>query len=177
MKLISVLLLVSAWLNPGSDMKQASDLNQGSDPNQSPPKAPQQPIAFSHKQHANLGLSCEGCHPGTATRRRAGLPSAAECLDCHRAAVAGDPQLGKLAAYERDEKKVPWVRVYKVPYFVNFRHRDHAPARLSCETCHGPVAQREFLWKEKETSMKACVDCHKSSGATESCTGCHELNR
>ena len=53
----------------------------------------------------------------------------------------------------------------------NFRTAIHARLKapgdnakeMGCETCHGPVATRDLLWKEREISMKSCVECHKSN--------------
>jgi len=46
---------------------------------------PQQPIAFSHKQHAgDLGISCLYCHFSAVKSPHAGIPPASLCMNCHR---------------------------------------------------------------------------------------------
>jgi hypothetical protein len=46
---------------------------------------PEQPIAFSHRQHAgDLQISCLYCHYGAEQSRHAGIPSASICMTCHR---------------------------------------------------------------------------------------------
>jgi len=51
--------------------------------------APQQPIAFSHKQHAGeLGISCVYCHYNAAKSPHAGIPPAKLCMNCHRDVTA-----------------------------------------------------------------------------------------
>jgi len=47
-------------------------------------------------------------------------------------------------------------------------------AKLDCETCHGPVRQREVITREKATSMAACIRCHKDKGAPTGCRTCHD---
>ena len=46
--------------------------------------------------------------------------------------------------------------------------------KIGCEDCHGPVAEREVLSKEKPASMPFCMDCHKQKGAPVNCHTCHE---
>jgi hypothetical protein len=46
---------------------------------------PDQPIAFSHRQHvAELEIGCRYCHGSAASQAAAGLPSVANCMSCHR---------------------------------------------------------------------------------------------
>jgi hypothetical protein len=50
---------------------------------------PEQPIAFSHKQHAgDLQISCIYCHYGAQQSRHAGIPPASVCMSCHRFVTA-----------------------------------------------------------------------------------------
>jgi hypothetical protein len=47
--------------------------------------APEQPIAFSHKQHAgDLGIGCLYCHHSAAKSPHAGMPAASLCMNCHK---------------------------------------------------------------------------------------------
>jgi hypothetical protein len=69
---------------------------------------PQQPIAFSHRQHAgDLQISCQYCHPGAETSPHAGIPAASVCMTCHRFVTA--PQKDMLAEIleARKEKRTP----------------------------------------------------------------------
>ncbi|MGH9341453.1 MAG: cytochrome c3 family protein [Acidobacteriota bacterium] len=86
-------------------------------------------------------------------------------------------EIQKLQAYAADEKEIPWIRIYRLPYFVFFSHQKHLQAGADCEACHGPVGEREVLWKEKEISMDACVECHRARQASIACNLCHELNQ
>jgi hypothetical protein len=50
---------------------------------------PEQPIAFSHKQHAGkLEISCLYCHSGAENSRHAGIPAASLCMNCHSLVTA-----------------------------------------------------------------------------------------
>jgi Cytochrome c7 and related cytochrome c len=50
---------------------------------------PEQPIAFSHRQHAgDLQISCFYCHGDAEKGRHAGFPSATACMSCHRFVTA-----------------------------------------------------------------------------------------
>jgi nitrate reductase gamma subunit len=50
---------------------------------------PVQPIAFSHRLHAgNLQMSCLSCHAEAEKGRHAGIPSANDCMSCHRLVTA-----------------------------------------------------------------------------------------
>lgn len=50
---------------------------------------PVQPIAYSHQVHAGkLSIPCLYCHSGAEKSRRAGIPSASICMNCHRFVTA-----------------------------------------------------------------------------------------
>lgn len=69
---------------------------------------PEQPIAFSHRQHAgDLQISCLYCHFGAETSPHAGIPAASVCMTCHRFVTA--PQKDMLAEIleARKAKRTP----------------------------------------------------------------------
>ncbi|HEY3454915.1 MAG TPA: hypothetical protein VGK64_09960 [Bryobacteraceae bacterium] len=45
--------------------------------------AASQPIAFPHKTHIQLGVSCIDCQSGADIRDAAGIPSVKKCMLCH----------------------------------------------------------------------------------------------
>jgi Cytochrome c7 and related cytochrome c len=101
-------------------------------------------------------------------------PAEAKCMKCHTAIKAASPAIQKLAAYDKDHQPVPWVQVYSLPDFVFFSHRTHIEkGKVRCETCHGPVAEREVITRERDISMKVCVDCHIEQHARVACNTCH----
>jgi hypothetical protein len=90
---------------------------------------------------------------------------------------AKSPAIQKLIGFQNSNQPVPWVRLYRLPEFVFFSHRKHVDSGITCQACHGRVAKRDVLKKEKPTSMNACVDCHKKSKASVACNLCHELDQ
>jgi hypothetical protein len=135
---------------------------------------PQQPVPFDHKLHVGLGAQCLDCHPIKAPGFAAGYPQAAKCMACHAAVKTDSPHIQKLAEAEKSQQPIEWVKVYRVPDYVWFSHQTHASdAKIACETCHGPVAERQVLFKEKPTSMVSCMDCHAQHEAPNDCDLCH----
>ncbi len=146
---------------------------------QAPPKyippPPVQPLPFSHRLHAAAGLDCKHCHEMPEPGEFATLPATAKCMACHSAVKKDSPHIQRLGEHHQKGEPVPWKRVYRIPDYVFFSHKEHlARAKATCETCHGPVREREVLRKEKETSMAACMDCHRAAGASNECTFCHD---
>lgn len=104
-------------------------------------------------------------------------PDEAKCMECHATIKTESPAIKKLAGYFREKKPVPWIPVYSVPDYVFFSHKVHVQnAKLDCAACHGPVADRDVIVKEKPTSMAACVDCHHQRRAPDRCDTCHNPN-
>jgi hypothetical protein len=138
--------------------------------------APQQPIAYSHKTHAGtLKLQCAQCHPVPGDGDFATIPTTATCMACHKTIKKDSPEIAKLAAADAKGEPIEWARVYKIPDYVSFNHRKHLSVEgVSCETCHGPVKEREVMRREKDISMAACMECHRAKGASVNCTLCHD---
>ncbi len=87
------------------------------------------------------------------------LPATSKCLACHK----------------MSKQPIPWKRICAVAAGVYWSHRTHLEAGITCEDCHGPVAQMEVLTKVKDvTSMTGCMDCHRQRGAALGCAVCHE---
>lgn len=133
-----------------------------------------QPIPFSHKQHAGASLKCNDCHTTPDAGEVVTFPTTAKCMICHRAIKTDSPAIKDLTRFATSKQEVPWARVYQIPSFVYFSHKVHLDSGAACETCHGPVAQRDQLAKETDLSMGACMTCHSSHKATLDCAGCHE---
>jgi hypothetical protein len=101
-------------------------------------------------------------------------PSEEKCMQCHETIKAESPAIVKLTEYYKERRPVPWVPVYRVPDYVFFSHLRHVKkAGIGCDVCHGPVAERDVVVKEKSIGMAACMDCHKDKGARHTCRTCH----
>jgi hypothetical protein len=137
-------------------------------------KGPEQPIPYSHKQHLALGLLCNNCHANPAPGDAMSFPATSKCMSCHQTIDKASPAIQQLAAFDRDQKDIPWVRVYKLPDFVFFSHKAHLDAGAKCEDCHGQVAQRDRLFRETDLSMGGCLSCHRDHNASQACDYCHD---
>lgn len=135
---------------------------------------PVQPLPFSHKQHTASGLKCKECHANEDPGEMMGFPATSKCMACHVEIAKEKPTIQKLKSYAQSKEPIPWVRVYQIPAYVEFSHRTHLGAGAVCETCHGPVAERDALVKEANISMGACMECHRLNKAPNNCTLCHE---
>jgi hypothetical protein len=137
---------------------------------------PPQPIPFSHRVHASAAaLKCADCHAIRKPGYAAGLPREETCMACHVSIKAESPAVQRLAGFAKARRAVPWVQVYRLPDYVWFSHESHhKEAGIGCETCHGPVAERDVVTKEKPISMASCMECHAARGASNACNFCHE---
>jgi hypothetical protein len=107
---------------------------------------------------------------------QAGFPAVSKCMACHMTMAKDRPAIVRLAGFAKKEEPIPWKRVYRLPDYVGFSHKAHVgKARAGCETCHGPVQERDAIRKEKSISMAACMECHKARGASVACDFCHEI--
>ena len=61
-----------------------------------------------------------------------------------------------------DGKPIEWVRVHKVPEYVNFNHSAHVNRGISCQSCHGDVNKMEVVYHAKPHSMGWCLECHRA---------------
>ena len=158
---MAVLVAVGGWAQSGEEKL--------------PGEAVHQPIPFSHKVHSGIGIECLDCHPVRGEGFQAGFPKEAACLGCHMVVNKKTPGIRELTQYAKQKKPIPWVRVYEVPQYVWFSHEAHfTEAGIGCETCHGPVKERDVLAKEVSTSMEACMACHAKQKAPNGCDFCHD---
>lgn len=131
----------------------------------------QQPIPYSHKTHVTLGVKCAYCHTMPGKGEAATFPDEAKCMACHDSIKKDSSAIQTLADYYSQKKPVPWKRVYLLPENIWFSHKRHATS--TCETCHGPVAERDVIVKEKPTTMASCMACHDETQAPNECNTCH----
>jgi hypothetical protein len=141
-----------------------------------PKPAPEQPIPFSHKKHAEAAsLKCADCHTIRPPGDAAGIPAASVCMGCHASVKKESTAIQKVSRFAAESMPVPWVRVYRLPRTVYFSHEVHTrKAKIECANCHGPVAERDALGQEKSIAMAACMDCHDRYKASNDCNLCHD---
>jgi hypothetical protein len=148
-------------------------------------RAPVQPINFPHPVHVKtLGLNCVYCHFSAFKSTDPGLPAVSTCMGCHTIVGPNRPAsptgpartsegITKLTKYWRSKTPVPWVRVHKVPDYVNFPHYRHVNAGVKCQYCHGPVQDMPRVYQYAPLSMGWCVNCHVQNKVRYDCSVCH----
>ena len=141
---------------------------------QAPAAAPVQPLPYSHKTHVKLGLQCRSCHTNPEGGKLMTYPPTVVCMGCHQAIATDRPAIQKLAEFAKTGEPIPWVRVYRVPDYVYWRHGTHLEAEVTCAECHGPVADRDVIAVETNvTRMLGCVTCHDKRQVYTDCSACH----
>jgi Cytochrome c7 and related cytochrome c len=114
------------------------------------------------------------CHAMSGNGWDMGYPPEGKCMECHATNSAKSPAISKLADYYNEHKAVPWVKIYSLPDEILFSHKRHyTNGKVDCAVCHGPVAAREVITKERSISMESCIDCHKERKAPSTCRSCH----
>src|SRR5207249_7761928 len=155
--------------SPGQEPAEARSSKPGAAVEQ--PKA--QPIPFSHKLHSVFITDCLTCHAMSVSGWELSYPPEAKCMECHGNTSTKSPAISKLTAYYNEHKEVPWVKIYTLPDEVLFSHKRHIKGKVECAACHGPVAEREVVTKERSIWMEFCIDCHKERKAATTCRSCH----
>jgi mono/diheme cytochrome c family protein len=137
--------------------------------------APAQPIEFSHAIHAgSYQIDCQFCHADARRGVFAGLPSVQRCMGCHKIVAAqGNPEVQKLHRFWNDKQAIPWIRVHKVPGYVEFPHKRHIQVGLACQTCHGPVETMQRVAQVAPLTMGWCIACHAERKGPLDCVTCH----
>lgn len=137
--------------------------------------AQKQPIEFTHKLHIAQGLACLDCHSTADTQAAATLPSVYKCMLCHEKIATDGPGVQILRQYAAERRSPPWVRVYGFAEsaHVKFRHAAHVRAEISCQRCHGNVAEMTTAQPVVRHDMGSCVTCHRENQASDDCAVCH----
>ena len=148
-------------------------------------RSPEQPIKFPHPVHVQkLGMNCLYCHYTANKSPDPGLPAVGTCMGCHtiigpqRPAIAGrpartSPDIARLQEFAAKNLPIPWVRIHKVPDYVNFPHMRHVNAGVTCQDCHGPVQDMPRVYQASSLNMGWCVNCHVERKARYDCSSCH----
>ncbi len=135
-----------------------------------------QPIAFNHKKHVReLDLACSSCHQFYEKETFSGLPGADICSACHQEPQGKSKEEEKLVRLLQSGAPLVWTSLFRQPAHVFSSHRRHVvAARIECAVCHGSIAETTAPPASvKRLRMQDCLDCHRRSGITTDCTGCH----
>ena len=146
-------------------------------------EGPAQPIFFSHVIHTgSYQIACQYCHANARRSGDAGIPSVEKCMGCHKIVAAqGNEQVQKLHRFWEKQESVPWIRVFRIPEYAQFPHKNHIQAGLVCQTCHGRVEAMEQVHAKTgqnivndlgnlaampvpgpKLTMGWCVECHRT---------------
>jgi cytochrome c7-like protein len=138
-------------------------------------REPVQPVAFTHKVHLSKGMQCTDCHVGVDKGPDARIPSVSFCMTCHQVIATTNPEIVKLAAYQKRGEDIPWQRVYDYSptQHVKFNHAPHIRAEVDCATCHGDMRQRTVAVRTVNMTMGFCLDCHNQKKVSVDCITCH----
>ncbi len=121
-----------------------------------------QPVPFSHKHHANMGIDCRYCHTAVEESSSAGIPPTKTCMNCHNMVWSDTPMLEPVRESWKTGKSLEWNRVHDLPQFVYFNHSIHVNKGIGCATCHGRIDQMPLVRKQNTLYMGWCLDCHNS---------------
>ncbi|MDF1503487.1 cytochrome c3 family protein [Roseisolibacter sp. H3M3-2] len=133
-------------------------------------REPEQPVNFPHPKHAGpvaqggLGMNCLYCHSAANKSPDPGMPAVNTCMGCHTVVLgkadSSKQQIAKLTAYYNKKLPVPWVRIHKVPDYVQFPHMRHVNAGVTCQSCHGQVQGMQRVYQASSLNMGWCINCH-----------------
>lgn len=136
--------------------------------------SPEQPIAFPHPIHVQgAGMNCLYCHNAATKSPDPGMPAVSTCMGCHQVVGTQLPEVQKLAQYATDSLPIPWVRIHRVPDYVQFPHQRHVNGGVSCQTCHGQVQEMPRVFQYASLNMGWCVNCHVEREVRYDCATCH----
>ena len=149
---------------------------------------PKQPIIFSHIIHVQKNkMECQYCHWSVAKASYAAIPEVESCMGCHKIVTGSkkdpvtqeekDPasvaEIAKLVDFWNKGIPIPWQKVHVMPQHVNFNHKRHVKAGVSCQECHGQVPNMAEVERVSSMKMGWCIDCHRERGASIDCYTCH----
>lgn len=136
---------------------------------------PVQPIAFTHKKHAENQVVCTACHKGVNQGPVAGLPNAKVCMRCHAFFATDRPEIQKLTKLVNAGLDVSWQRVYgfSPSAHVKFNHAPHVQAGIDCSNCHGDVSNMTVAVRAVKLNMGFCLHCHRDRKVSTDCVTCH----
>ena len=140
------------------------------------PSTPPQPLYFDHRVHVEQArLDCAFCHRTAAQGVTAGYPDVQQCIACHVVVAGGEraDEIEQVRQAWTQQQAIDWERIHRLPDHSRFPHAAHVQAGVTCESCHGDVAQMGQVVQVRSLKMGDCVDCHRETAATDQCAACH----
>lgn len=136
---------------------------------------PIQPLAFTHKKHAENQITCTACHNGVNQSAEANIPNIKVCMRCHTLFAKDRPEIKKLTAIFDSGLDLRWQRVYGFTpsAHVKFNHAPHVNAGVDCSSCHGDVKNMTVAVRAVNLNMGFCLSCHRAKQAPTDCVTCH----
>ena len=107
-----------------------------------------QPFDFNHALHnEQVDEECESCHFFREDGSYSGVPTLAQCIDCHEEVQGESPdEQIFVEEYVAKEREVPWLIYSRQPDCVFFSHAAHLKlGKMECVTCHGHIGESESL--------------------------------
>jgi len=107
-----------------------------------------QPFDFNHALHnEQVDEECESCHFFREDGSYSGVPTLAQCIDCHEEVQGESPdEQIFVEEYVAKEREVPWLIYFRQPDCVFFSHAAHLKlGKMECVTCHGHIGESESL--------------------------------
>jgi len=124
---------------------------------------PIQPVPFSHDQHVRqIGLDCRYCHSHVEESPHSTVPATQTCMNCHKQIKTASALLAPIRESWDSGEAVDWIRVHKVPGYVQFNHSVHVRRGVSCVSCHGRVDEMPVVYHHEPLSMGWCLSCHRN---------------
>ena len=121
-------------------------------------------VNLKNPQRGGLGMNCLYCHYNSNKSPDAGMPAVGTCMGCHTVVLghadSSKKNIAKLTKYWNKGLPVPWVRIHKVPDYVNFPHMRHVNAGVTCQTCHGKIQNQWQVQQAATLNMGWCINCH-----------------
>lgn len=115
-----------------------------------------QPFDFNHALHNEMvDEGCESCHFFREDGTYAGVPTLAQCIDCHEEAQTEDPnEIKFVEEYVQKGREVPWLVYSRQPDCVFFSHVAHVKnAGMDCVACHGHIGESTSLKPYEENRI------------------------
>ncbi len=137
--------------------------------------APEQPIRFSHRLHSgDLQMDCQYCHTAAEESRRAAVPNAMVCMNCHRFVTApwDDIKQEEKRAEEanRDARLIVSQEIKKLYDVVGFNsesmeyNRSEKTGRLEWIRVHDLP---DYVYFNHSGHVNAGVTCRRCHGPVE----------